>query len=81
MKPVLWTLLFFLRIHEGTCASGVFTKHPSNQTLSQGKAARLGCAVQGLTEPDIVWMKDGDKLYSSDQMFLTLGDRHWETYY
>lgn len=58
-----------------------FTKHPSNQTVSQGNAARLGCAAEGLTEPDIVWMKDGEKLYSTDQMFLTLGDQHWETFH
>jgi len=58
-----------------------FTKHPANQTLTQGNAARLGCAVQGLTEPDISWVKDGEKLYSSDQMFLTLGEQHWETYH
>ncbi|XP_078133830.1 tyrosine-protein kinase receptor TYRO3 [Sander vitreus] len=81
MKPILWILLFLLRIHEGTCGNGVFTKHPSNQTLSQGNAARLGCAVQGLPEPDIVWMKDGEKLYSTDQMFITLGEQHWETYH
>ncbi|XP_070697774.1 LOW QUALITY PROTEIN: tyrosine-protein kinase receptor TYRO3 [Pempheris klunzingeri] len=58
-----------------------FTKHPSNQTVSQGNAARLGCAVQGVSEPDIVWMKDGEKLYSTDQMFITLGEQHWETYH
>uniref|UniRef100_A0A665ULK4 Tyrosine-protein kinase receptor TYRO3 n=1 Tax=Echeneis naucrates TaxID=173247 RepID=A0A665ULK4_ECHNA len=59
----------------------IFTKHPSNQTVSQGNAARLGCAVQGLTEPDIVWLKDGEKLYSTDQMFITLGEQHWETFH
>lgn len=59
----------------------LFTKHPSNQTVSQGNAARLGCAVQGVSEPDIVWMKDGEKLYSTDQMFITLGEQHWETYH
>ncbi|KAF3845449.1 hypothetical protein F7725_008612 [Dissostichus mawsoni] len=64
-----------------TSDSVIFTKHPVNQTVSQGNAARLGCAVQGLTEPDIVWMKDGEKLYSTDQMFITLGEQHWETYH
>ena len=59
----------------------MFTKNPANQTVSQGNAARLGCAVEGLTEPDIVWMKDGEKLYSTDQMFITLGEQHWETYH
>uniref|UniRef100_A0A8C7Z4Y2 Tyrosine-protein kinase receptor TYRO3 n=1 Tax=Oryzias sinensis TaxID=183150 RepID=A0A8C7Z4Y2_9TELE len=57
----------------------VFTKHPTNQTVSQGKEVRLGCAVKGVSEPDITWMKDGEKLYSTDQVFLTLGEQHWET--
>ncbi|XP_035467055.1 tyrosine-protein kinase receptor TYRO3 isoform X2 [Scophthalmus maximus] len=79
MKRVLWIVVFLLRSLGG---SGVmFTKHPSNQTVSQGNAVRLGCAVQGLTEPDIMWMKDGDKLFSTDQMFITLGDKHWETFH
>ncbi|XP_044230505.1 tyrosine-protein kinase receptor TYRO3 [Thunnus albacares] len=82
MELKLWILLFLLHSHEGTCGTDVFfTKHPSNQTVSQGNAARLGCAVQGLTEPDIVWMKDGEKLYSTDQMFITLGEQHWETFH
>ncbi|XP_041669091.1 tyrosine-protein kinase receptor TYRO3, partial [Cheilinus undulatus] len=48
---------------------------------SQGNAARLGCAVLGVSEPEIIWMKDGEKLYSTDQMFITLGESHWETFY
>lgn len=62
-----------------TPAGVVFTKHPSNQTVSQGNEVRLGCAVEGVTEPEITWMKDGEKLYSTDQVFLTLGEQHWET--
>uniref|UniRef100_A0A672I809 Tyrosine-protein kinase receptor TYRO3 n=1 Tax=Salarias fasciatus TaxID=181472 RepID=A0A672I809_SALFA len=61
------------------CAGVVFTKHPTNQTVSQGNEVRLGCAVEGVNEPDIFWMKDGEKLYSTDQVFLTLGDQHLET--
>lgn len=60
-------------------AGVVFTKHPSNQTVSQGKEVRLGCAVEGVAEPDIMWIKDGEKLYSTDQVFLMLGEQHWET--
>ncbi|KAM7402849.1 hypothetical protein PAMA_003662 [Pampus argenteus] len=78
----LWILVFLLQSHGGTCGAGVlFTKHPANQTVSQGNAARLSCAVQGVIEPDIVWMKDGEKLYSTDQMFITLGEQHWETFH
>uniref|UniRef100_A0A671TTW6 Tyrosine-protein kinase receptor TYRO3 n=1 Tax=Sparus aurata TaxID=8175 RepID=A0A671TTW6_SPAAU len=73
------TFLLLLLLLLSKCV--MFTKHPSNQTVSQGNAARLGCAVQGVSEPDIVWMKDGEKLYSTDQMFITLGEQHWETYH
>ncbi|XP_074547915.1 tyrosine-protein kinase receptor TYRO3 [Halichoeres trimaculatus] len=82
MKLILWILVFFLRSLDGTCDSGVvFTKHPSNQTVSQGNAARLGCAVLGVSDPDIFWIKDGKKLYSMDQMFISLGETHWETFH
>ncbi|XP_020569511.1 LOW QUALITY PROTEIN: tyrosine-protein kinase receptor TYRO3 [Oryzias latipes] len=81
MKLLLWSLVVWLRAPAGICGGGgvVFTKHPTNQTVSQGKEVRLGCAVKGVSEPDITWMKDGEKLYSTDQVFLTLGEQHWET--
>uniref|UniRef100_A0A8C1U1C0 Tyrosine-protein kinase receptor TYRO3 n=1 Tax=Cyprinus carpio TaxID=7962 RepID=A0A8C1U1C0_CYPCA len=58
-----------------------FTKNPSNQTVTQGNMARLGCAFEGLSEPEIIWMKDGEKIYSTDQMYITLDAHHWETFY
>ncbi|XP_077421081.1 tyrosine-protein kinase receptor TYRO3 [Vanacampus margaritifer] len=66
-----------------SCAVGgvTFSRHPSNQTASQGNGIRLGCAVEGVDEPDVVWMKDGARLLSSDQMFIALGNQHWETYH
>uniref|UniRef100_A0A8B9KQ59 Tyrosine-protein kinase receptor TYRO3 n=1 Tax=Astyanax mexicanus TaxID=7994 RepID=A0A8B9KQ59_ASTMX len=58
-----------------------FTKNPANLTVTQGNMARLGCAIEGLSEPEIVWMKDGEKLYSTDQMYITLEAHHWETFH
>ncbi|XP_029937878.1 tyrosine-protein kinase receptor TYRO3 isoform X2 [Myripristis murdjan] len=82
MRLAVWILLLAARSHRGICGDGVwFTKNPTNQTVSQGNQARLGCAVQGVGEPDIVWRKDGEKLYSTDQMFISLGEQHWETYH
>uniref|UniRef100_A0A3B5LBP3 Tyrosine-protein kinase receptor TYRO3 n=1 Tax=Xiphophorus couchianus TaxID=32473 RepID=A0A3B5LBP3_9TELE len=72
-------ILIFINMNSGNHLGVLFTKHPSNQTVSQGNEVRLGCAVEGLTEPDIIWMKDGEKLYSTDQVFLILGEQHWET--
>uniref|UniRef100_A0A673J8B6 Tyrosine-protein kinase receptor TYRO3 n=1 Tax=Sinocyclocheilus rhinocerous TaxID=307959 RepID=A0A673J8B6_9TELE len=58
-----------------------FTKNPSNQTVTQGNMGRLGCAFEGLSEPEIIWLKDGEKIYSTDQMYITLDAHHWETFY
>uniref|UniRef100_A0A8C1W3K1 Tyrosine-protein kinase receptor TYRO3 n=1 Tax=Cyprinus carpio TaxID=7962 RepID=A0A8C1W3K1_CYPCA len=43
--------------------------------------ARLGCAFEGLSEPEIIWIKDGEKIYSTDQMYITLDAHHWETFH
>uniref|UniRef100_A0A8C7L9E2 Tyrosine-protein kinase receptor TYRO3 n=1 Tax=Oncorhynchus kisutch TaxID=8019 RepID=A0A8C7L9E2_ONCKI len=59
----------------------VFTKNPANLTVTQGNKVRLGCSIEGLSEPEIVWMKDGEKLYSTDQMYIPLEQHHWETFH
>ncbi|XP_061837708.2 tyrosine-protein kinase receptor TYRO3 isoform X2 [Nerophis lumbriciformis] len=75
-------LVLVLLGSDGLCAGGVtFTKHPANQTVSQGHGVRVGCAVEGVEEPEVVWMKDGQQLLGSDQMFISLGDQHWETFH
>ncbi|KAM9777689.1 tyrosine-protein kinase receptor TYRO3 [Neosynchiropus ocellatus] len=81
MEALLWILVLWL-IPNGSSGGEVsFTRHPSNQTVTQGNAVQLGCAVEGLVDPDIVWIKDGEKLYSTDQMFIILGEQHVETYH
>ncbi|NP_571507.2 tyrosine-protein kinase receptor TYRO3 precursor [Danio rerio] len=80
MEVSLCILLFLLHFNEGI--HGVrFTKNPSNQTVTQGNMVRLGCAFEGLSEPEIIWMKDGEKLFSTDQMYITLDPYHWETFH
>ncbi|TRY59636.1 hypothetical protein DNTS_022621 [Danionella cerebrum] len=58
-----------------------FTKNPSNQTVTQGNMVRLGCAFEGLSEPEIIWIKDGEKIFSTDQMYITIDAYHWETFH
>lgn len=82
MKQFLLIWMVFLHERDAARTNGVgFSRHPQNQSVSQGNAVRLDCSVQGLAEPDIVWRKDQTRLYSTDQMFLSLGDLHWETFY
>ncbi|XP_055013910.1 tyrosine-protein kinase receptor TYRO3 [Boleophthalmus pectinirostris] len=89
MRRVLWFvfrfLVGFVVVLLGPDSAGasdvMFSRQPQNQTVTQGNAVRLGCAVLGLAEPDIVWRKDQTRIYSTDQMFLSLGELHWETFY
>ncbi|XP_023684262.1 tyrosine-protein kinase receptor TYRO3 [Paramormyrops kingsleyae] len=74
-------LIIFLALSYRETRAFRFTKSPTNLTVTQGNAARLGCAVEGLFEPEIVWMKDGEKIFSSDQMYITVEPYHWETFH
>lgn len=80
MGTSLWILLFLLHCNEGIRGLR-FTKNPSNITVTQGNMARLGCAFEGLSEPEIAWLKDGEKIYSTDQMYITVDAHHWETFH
>ncbi|KAA0710887.1 Tyrosine-protein kinase receptor TYRO3 [Triplophysa tibetana] len=80
MGTCLWILLLLLHYNEGI-AGQRFTKNPSNITVTQGNMARLGCAFEGLSEPEITFLKDGEKIYSSDQMYITLDAHHLETFH
>ncbi|MBN3326249.1 TYRO3 kinase, partial [Atractosteus spatula] len=58
-----------------------FTRNPTNLTVSQGNKAMLHCAVEGVSEPEIVWMKDGEKTHNAEEMYITVDPNHWETFY
>lgn len=80
MKIAVFIILFLVQSKHGSYGQR-FTKNPANLTVTQGNMARLGCAIEGLSEPEIVWIKDGEKLYSTDQMYITLEAHHWETFH
>ncbi|XP_055029209.2 tyrosine-protein kinase receptor TYRO3 [Misgurnus anguillicaudatus] len=80
MGIFLWILLILMHCYEGVHGLR-FSKNPLNITVTQGNKARLVCAFEGLSEPEITWMKDGEKVYSTDQMFIPLDTDHWETFH
>ncbi|CAB1331185.1 unnamed protein product, partial [Coregonus sp. 'balchen'] len=80
MTIYLWIILFLAQSSRAIHGL-LFTKNPTNLTVTQGNMARLGCSIEGLSEPEIVWMKDGEKLYSTDQMYITVEQHHWETFH
>lgn len=88
--------MFLLHCRSVAAHEVQFSRQPQNQTVTQGNAVRLGCSLLGLSEPDIMWRKeqtktrtkpgltqeeDHTRIYSTDQMFLSLGELHWETFY
>ncbi|XP_062863620.1 tyrosine-protein kinase receptor TYRO3 [Trichomycterus rosablanca] len=80
MEIYVWITLTL--VHCVKAVNGLkFTKNPANLTVTQGNMARLGCAVEGLSEVEIVWMKDGEKLYSTDQIYIPIDSHHWETFH
>uniref|UniRef100_A0A674BCY4 Tyrosine-protein kinase receptor TYRO3 n=1 Tax=Salmo trutta TaxID=8032 RepID=A0A674BCY4_SALTR len=80
MTIYLWIIVFLAQ--SSRAIPGLrFTKNPANLTVTQGNMVRLGCSIEGLSEPEIVWMKDGEKLYSTDQMYIPLEQHHWETFH
>ncbi|KAM8921177.1 tyrosine-protein kinase receptor TYRO3, partial [Pelodytes ibericus] len=54
-----------------------FTSPGYNLTVSQGHNTKLNCSLQGMEEPEIVWMKDGRPVHSADQMYIPVDEDHW----
>ncbi|XP_063296324.1 tyrosine-protein kinase receptor TYRO3 [Pelobates fuscus] len=54
-----------------------FTGHGYNLTISQGHGAKLNCSLEGMEEPEIVWLKDGVVVQSADQMYIPIDEDHW----
>ncbi|CAH2327814.1 tyrosine- kinase receptor TYRO3 [Pelobates cultripes] len=54
-----------------------FTGHGYNLTISQGHGAKLNCSLEGMEEPEILWLKDGGVVQSADQMYIPIDEDHW----
>lgn len=50
---------------------------PVKLTVSQGQPVSLNCSVEGMREPDIQWIKDGNVVQSVDQMYIPVNEQHW----
>lgn len=46
-------------------------------TVSQGQPVSLNCSVEGMEDPDILWMKDGAMVQGLDQMYVSISEQHW----
>ncbi|XP_036153947.1 tyrosine-protein kinase receptor TYRO3 isoform X1 [Myotis myotis] len=50
---------------------------PVKLTVSQGQPVSLNCSVEGMEDPDILWMKDGAMVQGLNQMYVSVSEQHW----
>ncbi|XP_059560831.1 tyrosine-protein kinase receptor TYRO3 isoform X1 [Myotis daubentonii] len=50
---------------------------PVKMTVSQGQPVSLNCSVEGMEDPDILWMKDGAMVQGLNQMYVSVSEQHW----
>uniref|UniRef100_A0A8C5WLD8 Tyrosine-protein kinase receptor TYRO3 n=1 Tax=Leptobrachium leishanense TaxID=445787 RepID=A0A8C5WLD8_9ANUR len=80
-SPIKGFLLFAVALGlTGTTTGLWFTGHGYNLTLSQGHGTKLNCSLQGVEEPEILWLKDGVPVQSADQMYIPIDEDHWISY-
>ncbi|XP_077178928.1 tyrosine-protein kinase receptor TYRO3 isoform X4 [Paroedura picta] len=82
LLPPLWALL--LRdAAAGTEKGGCFllgtkgTGMPVKLKVSQGQPVKLNCSLEGMEDPEMLWIKDGAVVQSVDQVYIPVDEEHW----
>ncbi|XP_060117989.1 tyrosine-protein kinase receptor TYRO3 isoform X1 [Heteronotia binoei] len=82
LLPPLWALL--LRdIAAVTEKGGCFllgtkgTGMPIKLKVSQGQPVKLNCSLEGMEDPEMLWIKDGAVVQSVDQVYIPVDEEHW----
>lgn len=68
---LLWALL--LRAATGTEVTG----KPIQLKVSQGQPVKLNCSLEGMEDPEMLWIKDGAVVQSVDQVYIPVDEEHW----
>ncbi|KAK1158783.1 tyrosine-protein kinase receptor TYRO3-like isoform X2 [Acipenser oxyrinchus oxyrinchus] len=77
----LWLILWVTLVCAHVSLGLRFTQSPVNLTVTHGNPARLECSVEGGSELEISWEKNGKKLSSIDQTDLSVDQNHWKSLY
>ncbi|XP_078515778.1 tyrosine-protein kinase receptor TYRO3 [Lissotriton helveticus] len=75
--PAALILLLMLLEAAGGFVGIRFTGSSVNMTVSQGQGVKLNCSLEGMEDPEIQWMKDGEAVQSIDQMYIPVDEDHW----
>lgn len=54
-----------------------FTGSPIKLKVSQGQPVKLNCSLEGMEDPEMLWIKDGAVVQSVDQVYIPVDEDHW----
>ncbi|XP_030308195.1 tyrosine-protein kinase receptor TYRO3 isoform X1 [Calypte anna] len=54
-----------------------FTGSPIKLKVSQGQPVKLNCSLEGMEDPEMLWIKDGAVVQSVDQVYIPVDEEHW----
>uniref|UniRef100_A0A8C3U239 Tyrosine-protein kinase receptor TYRO3 n=1 Tax=Catharus ustulatus TaxID=91951 RepID=A0A8C3U239_CATUS len=54
-----------------------FTGPPIKLKVSQGQPVKLNCSLEGMEDPEMLWIKDGAVVQSVDQVYIPVDEEHW----
>nr|XP_060616761.1 tyrosine-protein kinase receptor TYRO3 isoform X1 [Anolis sagrei ordinatus] len=83
LPPLLGALLLRRDVAAGTEEGGCFlsgtkvTGMPIKLKVSQGQPVKLNCSLEGMEDPEMLWIKDGAVVQSVDQVYIPVDEEHW----
>nr|XP_006128761.1 tyrosine-protein kinase receptor TYRO3 isoform X2 [Pelodiscus sinensis] len=70
--------LWALALRDTAAEAGMkLTGSPIKLKVSQGQPVKLNCSLEGVEEPEMLWIKDGAVVQSVDQVYIPLDEEHW----
>ncbi|XP_066487568.1 tyrosine-protein kinase receptor TYRO3 [Tiliqua scincoides] len=75
LLPALWALLLRDAAAAGTGTE--VTRMPIKLKVSQGQPVKLNCSLEGMEDPEMLWIKDGAVVQSVDQVYIPVDEEHW----
>ncbi|XP_067414046.1 tyrosine-protein kinase receptor TYRO3 [Emydura macquarii macquarii] len=70
--------LWALALRDVAAEAGVkLTGSPIKLKVSQGQPVKLNCSLEGVEDPEMLWIKDGAVVQSIDQVYIPVDDEHW----
>ncbi|KAM9147966.1 tyrosine-protein kinase receptor TYRO3 [Pangshura tecta] len=74
LLPGLWALA----LRDAAAEAGLkLTGSPIKLKVSQGQSVKLNCSLEGMEDPEMLWIKDGAVVQSVDQVYIPVDEEHW----